>query len=660
MLTHVTAAALLHLAVASASLTDGLLSVAPASFTSVSGVIRDEMGGAVEGAEVLVLAPQGPGSEALLRGISDAAGHFLISGVPPGVYRVAAIKSGYLAMLGRVNTVLRSSVTLVLRPIPEKGQPGAETVMDDLSWTLRVPPRSILRTLKAGTVVARDTGGARAFAAHVEESIRGEVGHMFAFGSRRGPSSGAASNLAGNEIRMRIEGNVNSRGSIQVRGRRANLDSTSSPLAFKREGSGVDLDVSYVTQADDRFAMRAFYSTGELAFDDRSGGAGSSTSQSQRSFGYDAQWSRQLDASSQVAVQVGFEDALFGLGQGLDANWGPAERDAWNRAIGAEGSYEDRVADGHLVRCNVRAQLLTLHAPAMRVSGDTYDSLLHGAAGGGLLVDAEDLWSVASPFALSYGLAARQGFAGSEAVTLTPHVSGSWTAGRVELGFAVSYSGDVRSANRHSSSPPDGRSPYGYEAGWKARLDPRTTVSAAAAYVPTRAQVWPGQRGVRGPEGLYVSDGFASDRFTTIGIEHVTPAASIALNATLGRVDGVVAMELYDAPVLRLSNRTLDYRTVSISLRAPRAGSTLSVGYRSIRDRDAVTPVESRTALKTIDMEFAQNVVRFSGGRASCRLLVTAKTAVPSRPSDPDAEAPEIRRSRTDDTRLGAGVSLTF
>src|SRR6185295_10299583 len=149
----------------------------------------------------------------------------------PGVYQVAAIKSGYAAALGRVNTVLRSSVDLVLRPIPKDGQPGTERVLDDLSWTLRVPPKSILRTVGAGELLAsRATGGVRAFAAHLEQSVRGEVDHMVAVGSWRPAASGPSSSLEGNETRMRFASILGERGAIQVHGRRGSLDSA-SPLS---------------------------------------------------------------------------------------------------------------------------------------------------------------------------------------------------------------------------------------------------------------------------------------------------------------------------------------------------------------------------------------------------------------------------------------------
>lgn len=199
MVSFRSAAAALILAAASAAVVTPP-AAAPGVATMLSGFVRDEVGGALEGVEILVLSPEGRGDGALLRAVTDAGGRFLLGSIPPGVYRVAAIKSGYVATFGRVNTVLRSSVDLVLRPVPKNGETGSEKVLDDLSWTLRVPPQSILRELDESAIVASSGGssGARTFAARVQDSVRGEVDHMVALGSWRPGSSGPSSNLEGN------------------------------------------------------------------------------------------------------------------------------------------------------------------------------------------------------------------------------------------------------------------------------------------------------------------------------------------------------------------------------------------------------------------------------------------------------------------------------
>ena len=665
MVSFRSAAAALLLA-AAASVVPGPSAATPRVATMLSGFVRDDAGGALEGVDVLVLAPEGRGDGALLRAVSDAGGRFLVGAVPRGVYRVAAIKSGYIAALGRVNTVLRSSVDLVLRPVPKSGQPGAENIQDDLSWTLRVPPHSILRELDESAVLASSgvTGGARAFAARVQEAVRGEVDHVVALGSWRPGSSGRSSSLEGNETRMRIGGALGESGAIQVRGRRGSLDSASprsSPRAVSRGTSDVDLDLSYNTAVDESLAMRAFYSSGNLEVTDRLGLSGGAVRQSQRSWGYDARWRKQVDASSHVALQVGFHDASLDVGAGTADGFLPAQGDAATRAIGAAGSYENLVGDGHHVRVGVRAQRLSLSVPGARLGGASGTFALDGVSGWSLLVDSYDRWSVSRPFAVTYGLAMTQGFDGPLTTTVAPRIGGSWSAGRVEAIAEVSYLATARTAGgatgvARSELP----SPYGYSFELKTRLDPSLILRGTASYLPSRATLGGGEAVPPGAETFYVSDGFVSDRFVAIDLERVASSATVSLRVARGHVDGVLAPALDDVPVLLLAERTLDYDTARFTVLAPGAGSTVALEYRSVRDSADATGVDATGSVRTVALDFAQDLVRFAGGRASCRLLLTARTALgPASTAswtDPDDARPFV----ADHRRFGAGVSLAF
>lgn len=656
-------AALALLLAASPALIATQVAAAPIVATTLSGVVRDDAGGVLEGAEVLILPPEGRGDGALLRAVSDAGGRFIVAAITPGVYRIAAIKTGYIASFGRVNTLLRSSVDLVLRPVPKAGQPGADRVLDDLRWTLRVPPRSILRELDARDVLpSRDTGGVRAVAARMEDSVRGEVDHVFAVGSWRPGSSGQSSNLEGNETRMRFAGALGHRGAIQVHGRRGNLDSSStqSSLATVSRGtSDVDLDLSYDTSVDETLAMRAFYSAGDLEVSDLTGVAGAAR-QGQRSWGYDAKWRKQVDPSSNVALKVGFHDANLDLGSGAVVGWDPGQGDASNRAIGAEGAYENFVGDGHLVRVGVRAQLLSLTVPSARLARANGAFLLDGATGWSLLVDSADHWSVSGPIAVIYGIAVRQGFDGPGTTTLSPRVGGTWTAGRMEARGEVSYFVKTRAAGPTGEPVSDRRSPYGYDVELKTRLNPTLTLRGTATYLPSRANVWGSQDIAADLETLYVTDGLASDRFVAIGLERVASSATVSFRVARGRAEGALAPALDDVPVVLLSDRALDYDAARLGVKAPRAGSLVSVEYRAIRERSTASGIVEVDALRTVSFEFAQDLVRFAGDRATCRFLLTARTALGHGPVAASADSTDARRFVAEHKRIGAGVSLAF
>ena len=655
-----TAAALLLVVVAPAVSTPPA-AAAPLPTSTLSGNVRDDVGRLLEGVEVLVLAPEGRASGALLRAVSDAGGRFVVSELTPGVYRVAAIKSGYIAALGRVNTMLRSSVDLVLRPVPTGGQPGAEKVQDDLSWTLRVSPRSILRDLEAPSVSPEGaTGGARAFAARVQDAVRGEVDHMVALGSWRPGSSGTSSSLEGNETRMRVGGAIGERGAIQLRGRRGSLDSAvprSSPGAVSRGASDVDLDLSYDTSVDESLAMRAFYSSGDLEVTDRPGLARGAMRQWQRSWGYDASWRKQVDPSSRVALQVGFHDANLDPGQGNEAGWDPAQGDASNRAIGAEGSYENFVGDGHFVRVGVRAQRLSLSAPGARLGRASGTFALDGASGWSLLFDSEDQWSIATPVALTWGLALTERFDGPQTTTVSPRVGGSWTAGRVEAKAEVSYLATAAAPGAQAFEPP---SRFGYDVEVKTRLQPTLTLRGSATYLPSRATVSGSRAAAQGIETLYVTDGFVSDRFVAVDLERAAPSATVSVRVAHGRAEGALAPAVDDVPVVLLADSALDYDAARIRVKAPRAGSAVALEYRSIRDHSDAGGVQVTDGMKTIALEFSQDLVRFAGGRASCRFLLTARSALGPGATPSDVDSADAGRLVADQRRLGAGVSLAF
>ena len=69
--------------------------------TTLSGIVRDDGGRLLEGAEILVLAQAGRADGAALRAVTDAGGRFVVGSITPGVYRVAAIKTGYIAATGQ-------------------------------------------------------------------------------------------------------------------------------------------------------------------------------------------------------------------------------------------------------------------------------------------------------------------------------------------------------------------------------------------------------------------------------------------------------------------------------------------------------------------------------------------------------------------------------
>lgn len=664
-------AALLLTALNSAVLMAPPASAAVISSGAISGVVRDEAGRALEGAEILVLAPEGHVAP-VLRAVSDATGHFLVPGVAAGVYRVAAIKSGYIAALGRVNTLLRSSVDLVLHPAPAPGEPGSKEVQRDLSWALRLPPRDILKDVDAPALATdQETAPARTASLHLPDSIRGEVDHVVALGAWRSGSSGPAASLAGNETRMLFAGSLGTRGAIQVAGRHGSLDSDSSaPAPVSRAASDVDVDLSYDTGDDARLAMRAFYSSGDLELGALPGIPGGGSRQEQRSWGYEGKWHKQVDGSSRVAVQVGFQDASLAMDGAAASTWDPELRDASNRSIGAEGKFETQASDRHLMRFGIRAQMLSLAAPSARI-GKPVESLdLEGTTGWSVLLDGEDQWALAGPFAVTYGLSVRQDFNGPETTVATPRVGTSWTTsrfkGHAELSYLTRTNAGASTAAAGAPPAPAPRSAtdvdaLGYEVSVETPLTSTVTVRGTASYIPLRSGVW-GDEALGEP--MYVSDGAVSDRFVALTLERSAANAKLGFRFAHGQADGTLAPALDDdVPVVLLVDRTMGYESLRFDTEAPRTGSSIAVEYRAIRE-DVVatpaTPAVSADALKTVEVQFAQQIVRLAGGRATCRFLLNARSALGPASHAPGGDPAEARRFAALYQRVGAGVSLAF
>jgi len=635
--------------------------VSTAPDATLSGAVRDEVGRGLEGAEILVLSPDR--GVAVLTTLSNASGRFLVDHVAPGVYRVAAIKSGYIAALGVVNTHLRSSLDLVLRPVPAPGEPGAKSVQDDLSWTLRVPPRSVLEQLEPVALASAATEPSKSF--RLPESIRGHVEHVVALGAFRPASGGPSSALMGNETRMQFAGSLGDRGAIQVAGRHGSLDSSSSAApstAVSRAASDVDVDVSYDTGDDARIAMRAFYSAGDLEVGENPGLLNRGARQGQRSWGYEGQWHKQVDGSSRVALQVGFHDASLDLARFVNDTWDPSLHDASNRAIGAEGQYESLAGARHLVRLGVRAQLMNLSAPSARIGRASGSFPIEGTTGWSLLLDAEDQWSISGPVALTYGLAYRQGFEGPFTANASPRVGASWTTNRFRGHAEVSVLATTDWVGDPSSVASGERGlPVGYDLEIQAPVTRTVTLRGTASSVPLRANVWSGAGEARDLQDLYVTDGFVSDEFVALALERAAGNATVTFRVAQGRADGALAAAFDpDVPVVVLADRTLTYRSVRLGTLASRSGSSLGLEYRSIEDRTPQATGVTEESLRTIEAEFAQQLARLAGGRATCRLLITARSAIGASPRSPEVDPAEARRFAAVYQRFGAGISLAF
>ena len=629
-------------------------SAIPALTSSLSGITKDDLGRAIAGVEVVVLSNTAEGG-AMGRVVSNAQGRFVVAALAPGVYRIAAIKPGYLASIGRVNTLVRGSVDVILHPVPAPGEAGSEKVAPDLSWVLRLPPRSILQDLGAASALdEHESGGVRDFAARVQDKLTGQVDHVVALGSWRPDGAAGSSSLEGAETRMRLGGTIGERGAITVSGARGSLDAASQAAApsMSRDAANVGVDVSYDTSDDASLAMSAYYARGDLE-------VGGSTEapkggrQGQRTWGYDARWQKQVDASSQVAVDVGYHDASLAVDGLSILDWDQAQ-DATNRAMAAQGTYEAPAAEHHVMRFGVRAHRLDQSSPALRFVRAAAPGSLDGSAAWSVLLDGEDRWSPGGPVAMAYGLAVRQGIDGPVGTTVTPRVAATWSGRKIKARGELSYLSTF-------GTEPDAVSPVGYDVQIEAPFGPTVRGIASASYVPLLADRWHGVPGIEA--GVFVTDGRASDRIVSVGIERTAPSATVSFQVAQGRAEGALAPAIDDGlPFVVLAERAIEYDAARLGTRIARSGSSIAVEYRSLQEGAVLFGgVPAATQFKTVAVEFAQDLLRLGSGRATCRLLLAARTAFDVEDASAGVIAPgEARRFAALQQRVNAGVSLAF
>jgi hypothetical protein len=453
---------------------------------------------------------------------------------------------------------------------------------------------------------------------------------------------------------MRLGGTLGERGAITVVGARGSLDGEAQPASagVSRDAANVGVNVSYDTGDDGSLAMSAYYARGDLEV----GGTGDFPKggrQGQRSWGYDARWQKQVDASSQVAVDVGYRDASLafdgGIGlDGLDAGAGTS------RALAAQGTYEAPAADRHVMRLGVRANRLDPSSPDLRFAGSEARSMLDGTSGWSVLLDGEDRFTPDGPVTLAYGMTVRQGFGGPLGTTVSPRVAATWTTRRLTASGEVSY------LSSWGPGAIEG-SPLGYDIHVEAPLSPTVRGIAQASYVPLMGDRWDGGTGPAA--GTFVTNGQASDRSVSLGVERAAASATVSFRVAQGRASGVIAAAIDDGlPFVVLEDRAIGYDAARLDKRLARAGSAFGVEYRALREDTFSDPsAQAMTELRTVAVEFAQDLVRLGGGRATCRLLLAARTALDA---DDDGSgttaASEARRLAAVQQRLHAGLSLAF
>ena len=377
---------------------------------SFGGVVQDIFGTSLASVEVF-LVPENDPSRTTIRTATDELGRFLLLDVAPGLYRVAAVKSGYGVFLGRVHTGMRSTLEVVLHPLPRDGETGADPGTEDASWALRVPRRSVWHEVadlpERSSSSPSDRSGPRT--PERVEAIEGSVEHVFAVAaaSARGWDGG----LQGNATRMQIASEIGERTRVAVGGRRSRLESGDADgdapgVLSASDSTAVDLGVSVQATAESSLDVRAFWAARDTRLSTPVT-VQDGFHQAEQVWGYDAAWRQQLDPRSTLAVEMDYAASSVRMPQATHAAAGDLGRLAaagTNVAVGAQGSYETVPGDHHQVRVAFGARFVDVGLPILRTVSNGSPVVRMDDTGWNLRLEAEDTWAVHGPLSVIYGL----------------------------------------------------------------------------------------------------------------------------------------------------------------------------------------------------------------------------------------------------------------
>lgn len=618
-----------------------------------TGIARDTAGRVLPDVEVLLLADP-PGSAPAARARTDAEGRFTVAGLREGAYRLAALKDGYLANWTRVHTAVRSTFDVILRPLPQPGEPGAETVLGDRSWVLRAPPRSLLRDVGQDVAGAQAPPGDGARSRGVSDTVQAEFLHQVGVAGFGGGGGGLP--LEGAETRMQVASLVGERANIRLEGMRETYasgeDSGEDWIGARQQRGAVAMDVTVESGSHSSVDVAAFYQHANV---EAPSATDPSSRNAQRSWGYDATWATQLDAASRLAVQLDYVD------QTIATDLPSTDRESSNRSIGAETAYEVLAGDAHQIRVGLRAQRVDLALPLVRAGGAGSAYLgIPGASGWSGAIDLEDSWSIAGPTTLIYGVEVRQTLDETSATLVTPRAGAAWTGTRVHLRGVVSYHALPGEDPPFSARAVPGtlrlEDPLGLEFRVAAPFGAGWTLSADHFDLPIRESEMGLREGAASDE-YFLTNGNVADRRTRVTLDRPGAFGSFSVRFTEGRAEGLVADRMaWASPFRMLSERELLYRAASTAVAIQRSGTGLALEYVRIAERPAGSDGATFVVREYIDAEFRQDLMRLAFLDARCRLIVSARLA-------PHAEGEKDREERALvelHERLSAGVVVTF
>jgi len=635
----------------------------------LAGTVRDTVGNVLAGVEILFVRMPSDTFTPTAVAHTDTAGRFRVEKLIPGRYRIAALKQGYQTFVGQVDTFARETIDLVLRPAANLEE---ATLPRDASWALRLPRRGMLHDTGAGV---EPSGGGEDGAANPSpgEGPRLELAQFFSLSSGVVEAHPDDTEIQPSETRMLLASAIGERGNVLVEGRREQLGAT-SPDDFagstaSLSGAAVNLDLSYDTSPSAQFAVTAFYNQTDYELSSGALEVPTALEQQQQTWGYDASWSKQIDAARRFVVALAYQDTslVSPAREVVPAPTLPAgpPNAVANRVMGAQGSYESVVSERHDVQLALRTQLLSWPSTAPTMVWLRPDDADRSTWT--VQADAQDTWALAAPFSLVYGLRYKQEWMAREAALVVPRLGGSVAAGGWHVRALVSYHSVTESdapAALNLMAPLRPAEPLGYEAEVEMPVARNVRLRGGVSYSPIQFDHVGYFGGTDGYEEhpLYLTDGNSAVHEHRLALVEERGSSRTYLELSNGRAEGTVAPLLpFARPSAFRPGRQLRYWNGRFGMLVPTWGTDFRVEYRRVEAartlwrRDIVDSIQ-----ESVELRVRQDVGEMQiPGDWQVLMALQLGTV---RSSEIEAWSPRGGADSVDalNRRISAGVSVLF
>lgn len=653
----------------------------PAAPTALSGLVLNPVGKTLAGVRILISSDSFVST--LWTAITDQDGRYEFTGLPPGPLQVAAAKPGYQVRTSSVTLLTRSSLDLILQPLPGSLLKEKVGETPGLSWILRSPTADILRDLQRpdgpGPFLRASEAAGTANPLRREGPIvlAGEVVHMEGgMDTYRGDRPATLAS-AGRGSRVLLRGGIGNQLDWHILG-----DFREGEKSYSSRG--VNLGVNFAPTAGDDVSIdlqlaRSSLRQGELVFDPFS----PMTSQERTSWGYDARWSRELDPLSGLAVRfsflqgrVQFDDASRDLlAQQIGKGNLPVDQSSWD----AGGRYSLAVDDQHRLLMGMRTRLY--HANLDSGEGGVIvargggvgpaDVVTEARQGWDLDLFGEDHWTLSEPFEIISSLAYSRSdpVRGEEIfvpMVIFQHSLESGTIWNAGLLVAISSRGapstEVEAADSSGTemgylvglSQP---LPHQFHLDLSARFDPATGFSGSidegddflSSPAIQATQPFLGQRGIQ-------------TRELELEVEKRFRHGVGRFRSTLGEAEGQLAVNLADtAPLLTLNAGTMRYVITRFHTVLNRSQTEFQVGFKRVSHQVGATAAERGTtnSYAILNLLVAQRLAFMESLSRSEWKVVLAYQDVTTRQSNADLSGDFLTPTFAH-SRLSGGIEIRF